>query len=386
MHWDLMLTRRSRNRLHEPTVRKHLHEMVQAAQKVKSMGFTGRVAKLEPPDEVFDEATGETCYHYSLRIRLTKEASHADVAALHFRHVYALVEKIAQSKGYSLVVNGQQAHEPAPPRGRWVVPELSDDVFTTFFRGVYERDRHVRVIHDAVRSHARSLALHEANPDVPVQRSHVLLKGRPASCKSTLFERFKRWYGDEHVLFLDGHGTSKAGLENWLLERAECGRLPDILVIEEIEKQPLDNMLSLLSVMGSGYVSKLNARIGHAHQVANLMVWATCNDEEAIRNFRGGALWSRFAHRLHCPRPSRDLMEHILVERAISIGGNVEWAYRAMEFAYETVPDHFDQEMDDPREIVALLDGGDRLLDGSYQDDKLDIMRGEVAETNLVST
>src|SRR5262245_31260964 len=103
--------------------------------------------------------------------------------------------------------------------------------------------------------------------------------------------------------------ASKAGLENWLLDRAEQDELADIIVLEELEKlQPLDNLLPLVSLMGSGYIAKLNARIGRRRELANVLVWATCNDEAIIRRWRNGAIWSRFAKKLHCARPSRELM------------------------------------------------------------------------------
>lgn len=81
------------------------------------------------------------------------------------------------------------------------------------------------------------------------------------------------------MTFVDATTASKAGLENWLLDKAETGTLAEIIVLEEIEKQPLDNLLTLVSLMGSGYVAKLNARVGHRKELANVLVWATCNDE-----------------------------------------------------------------------------------------------------------
>ena len=101
--------------------------------------------------------------------------------------------------------------------------------------------------------------------------------------------------GASDVTFVDMHTATRAGVENWLLDRAEAGELADIVVFEELEKlQPLDNLLPLVSVMGGGYVSKLNAHVGH-RQLANILVWATCNDEVAHPAARrSGAIWSRF--------------------------------------------------------------------------------------------
>jgi hypothetical protein len=73
-------------------------------------------------------------------------------------------------------------------------------------------------------------------------------------------------------------------------------------------------------------------------------------------------------------------MGRILLDTVESVGGNPEWAERAMEFAYETLPAVAGRAMEDPREIKALLDGRDRLLDGSYQRDLLNIFRAEAGE------
>jgi hypothetical protein len=73
-------------------------------------------------------------------------------------------------------------------------------------------------------------------------------------------------------------------------------------------------------------------------------------------------------------------MKQILLDTVERIGGNPEWVDRAMEFAYEVMPQVVGHPMDDPREIKGLLDGRDRLLDGSYQLDLLAILKAEKDE------
>ena len=88
--------------------------------------------------------------------------------------------------------------------------------------------------------------------------------------------------------------------------RDDQGALGEILALEEIEKvKPIDALLPLVSPMGSGYFSKLKARIGLRNVSANFLVWATCNDEDVLREWNRGVLWSRFASRWHCPCPPR---------------------------------------------------------------------------------
>jgi hypothetical protein len=130
--------------------------------------------------------------------------------------------------------------------------------------------------------------------------------------------------------------------------------------------------------MASGYVMKTNARIGRSCATASCLIWATCNDEEALRKFRNGALWSRFPHRLHCRRPSPELLRRIVAERALALGLPVGCADLAFEFAQKTWPAETGAgPLDDPRQVLALLDGGERLLDGSYQADLLEIYDGD---------
>jgi hypothetical protein len=267
-----------------------------------------------------------------------------------------------------------------------VVPTLTADVMATYFGGIYERDEHIRVVHAAVESFVATLNAWKQDRPVEVARGHVLLKGKPAGCKTTILERLKKWYetaspGAERMTFVDTQTATRAGLENWLLEKAEQGELADIVVLEELEKQqPLDALLPLVSVMGSGYIAKLNAWVGRRKEVANILVFATCNDEEVIRKWRNGAIWSRFAKKLHCPRPSKKLMLRILLDTVLRAGGNPDWAERALEFAYDVMPQAVGFTLDDPREVKGLLDGGDRLLDGSYQRDLLAIFQAEADE------
>jgi hypothetical protein len=373
--------------------RQKLRRIAAAAERNKSLGFAGRVGKVDEPTLVIDEVTRAEVYRYLVKLRLEKASVRSPTAAQsQFEHVLGVVSRCAQSEGWKVVEHTKDGEESPflwptrEPRPEWAVPPLTDEVMATFFQGVYERDEHIRIIHDAVIDYVTTLAAWRKDHSVEVARSHLLLKGKPAGAKTTLFERFKKWYetaspGADHVTFVDMQTATKAGLENWLLDQAERGDLADIVVLEEIEKlQPLDNLLPLVSLMGSGYIAKLNARVGHRRQLANILVWATCNDETLVRRWRNGAIWSRFSKKLHCARPSRELMKRILLDTVERIGGNPAWADKALEFAYDIMPKAVGYPLDDPREIKGLLDGRDRLLDGSYQLDLLAVIRAEAEE------
>jgi hypothetical protein len=63
--------------------------------------------------------------------------------------------------------------------------------------------------------------------------------------------------------------------------------------------------MSLGSIMASGYIMRTNCRVGRARQPVRSLVWATCNDEEALRTFRKGFIFDRFTNQLYCPLSER---------------------------------------------------------------------------------
>jgi hypothetical protein len=384
------LERLSQKKLNAEVTRKKLRRIALATERNKSLGFRGRVFKVGEPEVVTDEESSQEVYRYAAVVRVEKPAArNPETARAQFEHVLGVLTRCAGGEGWK-VVDGKEAGTDTPlfwrppeRRPEFVVPALTPDVMATYFHGIYERDEHIRVIHAAVENYVATLAAWKKDNSVEVARGHVLLKGKPAGCKTTILERLKKWYesacpGAERMTFVDAQTTTRAGLENWLLDKAEQGELADIVVFEELEKQqPLDGLLPLVSVMGSGYIAKLNALVGHRKQLANILVFATCNDEGVIRSWRNGAIWSRFAKKLHCPRPSKELMRRILLDTVTRVGGDPAWAERALEFAYEVMPQVVGHPMDDPREIKGLLDGRDRLLDGTYQRDLLTILQAE---------
>src|SRR5262249_37974628 len=147
-----------------------------------------------------------------------------------FQHVLGVLTRCAESEGWAVLPDGPAVAkaEPTladlvrPPRPPFVVPALTEEVLATHFRGIYERDHHIRIIHDSALAYAASLRAAQSEPSVEIARSHVLLKGRPAAAKTMLFERFKALYerhhrdvygrDDEVVSFLDLHTATKAGV------------------------------------------------------------------------------------------------------------------------------------------------------------------------------
>ena len=166
--------------------------------------------------------------------------------------------------------------------------------------------------------------------------------------------------------------------------------VPLIFVSEEIEKADEQALRIWLGAMDDRHeFRKVNF---HMHQVrkVNFLSLATANDKEKFdlmmggRNGYPGALSSRFVHHLECPRPNQTQMRMILKRDIERFGGKQDWIEPCIALAGR-------MGTDDPRKVLGFLDGGDRLLDNSYQNDQLNIYRKEpmpqlvpTTETSLI--
>jgi hypothetical protein len=352
---ELTLERLTKNRLNPDITRRKLRAIAAIAERHAAGGFSAKVGRLEEPSLVLDSTEGIEAWKYEALIKVRGPQDGLG-------HVVSLMEGRATTEGWK-VVDKQEGECAAsrPPEERaespFSIPDLTEEALSIFFGGVYERDAHIRIIHAAVQNAI------ESGGKV---RSHVLLYGEPGACKTKLTESFKAFLeaGDEveRVLHVDGTTMTKAGLERWLIQLAQQQGLPDVLVMDELEKQPMDNLLALNSVMGSGVLTRLNAKTGNLRLPANFVVVGICNDENSLKSFRGGSLWSRFCHRLYCPRPSRELCEKILLAEAARLpGGKPAWAKAALDFGWDTLGQR------DIRELKGHLDGRDGLLSGNWQ-------------------
>jgi hypothetical protein len=378
MRWDLILERKSSNKLNHDIVRRHLREIAESAERNKAFGFTGTVGKLREPEKTAEGLTEQ--YRYLARLRLEKANARVEEAArAQFEHVLGVVRRCAESKGWSLLDNataqpqeGLSVSAPVlEPRTQFVVPELTEEVKSLHFGGIYERDEHIRTIHEAVET------MVETDGKVT---NHQMLLGLWGSCKTVLMEKFKGWYEmggkAERVRFVDGTTMSKAGLENWLLEQVDSDQAPDVLVVDELEKQPTENLSCLNGLMGSGILAKLNARIGNRRESLRMLVVGICNDLEGLKKHSlGNALLSRFGDPVYCTRPSRELSLKILTDMVAAFpAGKVEWAVKALEFGWDEMGQR------DIRKMKKHLSGRDRLLTGEYQADQRKLLEGRKQE------
>lgn len=290
-------------------------------------------------------------------------------------------EAMKWTPGGYVVVNwaGEETGDPAPrlfselaPAARgggsiesqlpddFVLPDLTDEVLSTHFGHIYDRDPHIRLIYDNLKT------AHKTNFKT---RHHILLKGKPACAKTVLFLSFIDWLGDDLIEPIDASTMTKAGLERLLMEKSNAGTLKPILVLEEIEKCHPENLSCLIQVMDSrGKIQRVNAntvRDGETSADAKIVVWATCNDENELMKFHSGALHSRFGVQPECDRPDRTLMCKILTDEVKQIEGNEAWIEPVLDFCYGELAHvgKFKDKFDDPRFARSLLASGDRLLD-----------------------
>lgn len=191
-------------------------------------------------------------------------------------------------------------------------------------------------------------------------RVHVALIGPPGCGKSDICQSVKRALGEESVLEFDATSTTMAGAQKELTEREE---LPRVLLVEEIEKAPVNSMSWLLSALDlRGEIRKTTAR-GNILRDTRMLCIATVNDVPTFKAVSFGALESRFSNKVHFQRPPREMLSRILAREIEKINGNMEWIKPTLDYAEEIGTS-------DPREIIAIgICGREALMDGSYQTD-----------------
>lgn len=218
------------------------------------------------------------------------------------------------------------------------------------FTHLYDRDPQIMVVMSA---------LEAALESEWVNRFHVALMGPPACGKTELLATIKRMCGSDAVMVLDCTATTQAGLTKDLAEREE---LPRVIIPEEIEKASEDALRVLLGLLDTrGEIRKMTAR-EKVNRECKVLMFATVNDVDKFRTLLSGALASRFAHQVYCPRPDRSLMRRILQREVGKINGNAKWVDPCLDYL-EGI------RSSDPRQAIALcLCGRDGWLTGKYPD------------------
>lgn len=227
------------------------------------------------------------------------------------------------------------------------------------FKGIYGRGAQIRSVLSSIWSFIVSGGQ---------RTNHTLLFGKPACAKTQILLRILELFGDGAVLRLDATSTTRAGLEKLIFKQLK--RIPPLFFMEEIEKADEQALRIWLGGMDDRHeFRKVNNNMCQVRKV-DFLALATANDKEKFDGMMGGrpnspgALSSRYVHQLLCPRPDKVQMRMILKRDIMRFGGKINWVEPCMALAEA-------MNTDDPRKVLGFLDGGDRLLDDSYQKDQL---------------
>lgn len=231
------------------------------------------------------------------------------------------------------------------------------------FEGIYDRAAHIRVMFSSIKTMKDTKGM---------RRNHVILHGLPACAKSSLFMGMQKVLPVGSYLKLNANSTTRAGIEEIFLGKLKVTGVPPIIFNEELEKTLEAILTTWLSILDErAEVRKLNFRTSDQTE-ARVLCFATANDKLLFDRLMGGrpghpgAISSRFTKSLYVPRPSWNVMEKILLRDIKRYGGKEDWAPKCIDIAKE-------MGTNDPRTVLSYLDGGDRLMDGSYKADLLRI-------------
>jgi hypothetical protein len=234
----------------------------------------------------------------------------------------------------------------------------SEEMLRTAFSGIFDREPQIRVMLSAIKSFL------ETDGE---RRNHVLLYGLPACAKTQILLRMTDILGVDAVLRLDATSTTSAGIYKLFFQEYKDD-VPPFVVMEEIEKTSEEALRVWLGALDDrGELRKVNYREMLVREV-KILCLSTAIDKLLFDRLMGGtekkpgALSSRFVNKLHCPRPDRKVLSKILKRDIDANGGKDEWIEPALDLAQAV-------KTDDPRQVLAFLDGGDRLISGLYQKD-----------------
>lgn len=237
------------------------------------------------------------------------------------------------------------------------------------FAHLYGLDPQIRTLLSAVQTAILSQG---------AQRDHCVCWGHAGCGKTTTLLALEQLLGPGAVLRLDATSTSRAGIEELFFEKYRNGDkwlpVPPIVYCEEVEKADENGLKVWLGALDDrGELRKMKYRQDKVRKVKVLFI-CTVNDKRKFDQMMGsdgteaGALSSRCVTDIYFPRPNRDTLKRILQDRIDASGGRKTWIDPALDLGYALG-------YTDPRKFRSLLAGGDRLLDGSYQIDRLEIAK-----------
>jgi Holliday junction DNA helicase RuvB len=108
------------------------------------------------------------------------------------------------------------------------------------------------------------------------ERAHTLLTGPPASAKSLFMLQIEK-YMRSKVYFAEGAATTKAGIQKFISENQH----KEVIIIDEIDKMPLQHQEGLLTMMERGNFTSTKVRNTKTVK-ANIVIFATSNSTDRL--------------------------------------------------------------------------------------------------------
>jgi holliday junction DNA helicase RuvB len=108
------------------------------------------------------------------------------------------------------------------------------------------------------------------------ERAHTLLIGPPACAKSLFMLQIEKFMQSK-VCFAEGAVTTKAGLQKFIAEKQD----KEIIIIDEIDKMPMQHQEGLLTMMERGNFT--NTKVRNTQIIKpNIVIVATSNSTERL--------------------------------------------------------------------------------------------------------
>jgi hypothetical protein len=228
------------------------------------------------------------------------------------------------------------------------------------FKGLYNLEAQIRILASSVRT---------AMETDGRLRNHVDLNGPPGCGKTSIVKAF--FEGDDGFpigswITFAADSATKAGYQKMFLQELERTGVPPMLALEEVDKTSGEALGPFLSALDRrGVMQKTDARTRKKIDIKSLC-WATVNDVNKYRDMLAGALYSRMTKHIRVPQPTYEIITKILHREIEEFFGDDKKKHRWVEPCIELAKE---LRVHDPRTIIGFLDGGDRLLDNTYQSD-----------------
>lgn len=347
MPFDINLRKDSARKLQERVLRQDLDRIGRRAIS----GVRGRQGWAFKAPSVPNPKALVTGYQYNVTFSFHKKPGKSSANnEEEFEALKAIVEKAARSKRWYFPSEDGESNIILPAKPTTVrKPAEYKIALGDHFDNIYDREPQIQVVVSAIEAFQQSQRQN---------KFHTILYGYPASGKTEILLRVAEMLGEDAVVKMDATSTTKAGAQRKLLEADPA---PLFLIIEEIEKTRDEDLRWLLGLLDQrGEIRKLTYR-GESYRLMDILCMATVNDIKLFKSVMSGALASRFANKVYCPRPDKAILHKILTREIQKVQGDPKWIAPTLTYCTQN-------KIDDPREVIRIcLCGREKLMTGQYQ-------------------